>query len=42
MREKRYKSSAVSSGSELVVAGGFGTSSVEVFRDGRWTTGPTN
>ena len=45
MREKRYKSSAVSSGSELVVAGGWGTSgelsSVEVFRDGRWTTGPS-
>ena len=45
MREKRYRPSAVSSGSELVVAGGWGTlgelSSVEVFRDGRWTTGPS-
>ena len=45
MREKRSHSSAVSSGSELVVAGGWGTSgqlsSVEVFRDGRWTTGPS-
>ena len=45
MREKRNRLSAVSSGSELVVAGGWGTSgwssSVEVFRDGRWTTGPS-
>ena len=45
MREKRYSLSAVSSGSELVVAGGVGTSgllsSVEVLRDGRWTTGPS-
>ena len=45
MREKRSKPSVVSSGSELVVAGGVGTSgelsSVEVFRDGRWTTGPS-
>ena len=45
MREKRSRSSAVSSGSELVVAGGWGTSgelsSVEVFRDGRWTIGPS-
>ena len=45
MREERYSPSAVSSGSELVVAGGWGTSgqlsSVEVFRDGRWTTGPS-
>ena len=45
MREKRYSLSAVSSRSELVVAGGWGTSemlsSVEVFRDGRWTTGPS-
>ena len=45
MREKRSRSSAVSSGSELVVAGGGRStgelSSVEVFRDGRWTTGPS-
>ena len=45
MREKRNRPSAVSSGSELVVAGGWGTSgqlsSVEVFRDGRWTTCPS-
>ena len=45
MREKRYKPSVVSSGSELVVAGGWGTSemlsSVEVLRDGGWTTGPS-
>ena len=45
MREKRSRSSAVSSGSELVVAGGLGStgelSSVEMFRDGRWTTGPS-
>ena len=45
MREKRSSPSAVSSGSELVVAGGWGTSgelsSVEMFRDGRWTTGPS-
>ena len=42
MREKRYCLSAVSSGSELVVAGGTSEmlSSVEVFKDGRWTTGP--
>ena len=45
MREKRSRPSAVSSGSELVVAGGWVASgelsSVEVFRDGRWTTGPS-
>ena len=45
MREKRFGPSSVSSGSELVVVGGWGTSgdlsSVEVFRDGRWTTGPS-
>ena len=48
MKEKRSRSSAVSSGSELVVAGGLGStgtsemlSSVEVFRDGRWTAGPS-
>ena len=45
MREKRSRPLAVSSGSELVVAGGWGTSgklsSIEVFRDGRWTTGPS-
>ena len=45
MREKRSRPSAVSSGSELVVAGGEGTSgslsSVEVLRDGRWMTGPS-
>ena len=45
MREKRSRLSAVSSGSELVVAGGCEISgvlsSVEVLRDGRWTTGPS-
>ena len=43
MREKRSRSSSVSSESILVVAGGFGTSevglsSVEVFKDGQWMT----
>ncbi len=45
MKERREFSSAVSSGSGLVVAGGWGTSgilsSVEVFKDGQWTTAPS-
>ncbi len=45
MKERRESSSAVSSGSGLVVAGGLGTSgglsSVEVFKDGQWTTAPS-
>ncbi len=44
MNEKRESSSAVSSGSALVVAGGYSTkdlSSVEVFKDGQWTTAPS-
>ncbi len=47
MKERRRSSSAVSSGSALVVAGGWdGTtigalSSVEVFKDGQWTTAPS-
>lgn len=42
MKERRYFSSAVSSGSVLVVAGGSSNSgpllSVEVFKDGQWTS----
>ncbi len=45
MKEIRSSPSAVSSGSALVVAGGMGTSgelsSVEVFKDGQWTTAPS-
>ena len=45
MREMRVSPSAVSSGSVLAVAGGHGTSeklsSVEVFKDGQWTTAPS-
>ncbi len=46
MKETRRSSSAVSSGSALVVAGGWKTSrefssSVEVFKDGQWTTAPS-
>ncbi len=45
MKERRESSSAVSSGSGLVVAGGWNTlgslSSVEVFKDGQWTTAPS-
>ncbi len=44
MRETRRLSSAVSSGSALVVAGGHDTSgefSVEMFKDGQWTTAPS-
>ena len=45
MKEKRRFLSAVSSGSALVVAGGRNTSeslsSVEVFKDGQWTTAPS-
>ncbi len=45
MKEIRRSPSAVSSGSALVVAGGLGTtvalSSVEVFKDGQWTTAPS-
>ena len=45
MKERRRSSSVVSSGSALVVAGGWGTSgelsSVEVFKDGQWTTAPS-
>ncbi len=44
MNEKRESPSAVSSGSALVVAGGYSTrdlSSVEVFKDGQWTTAPS-
>ena len=45
MNETRESPSAVSSGSALFVAGGLGTlgalSSVEVFKDGRWTTAPS-
>ncbi len=45
MKERRCSPSAVSSGSALVVAGGWGTSgdlsSVEVFKDGQWTTAPS-
>ncbi len=45
MKESRESLSAVSSGSALVVAGGYGTtrglSSVEVFKDGQWTTAPS-
>ncbi len=45
MKERRQSSSAVSSGSALVVAGGRNTSgvlsSVEVFKDGQWTTAPS-
>ncbi len=44
MIESRESPSAVSSGSALVVAGGEDTSgelsSVEVYKDGQWTTGP--
>ena len=43
MKEKRYSSSAVSSGSVLAVAGGFDgsrlLSSVEVYNNGQWTSG---
>ncbi len=45
MKETRCSPSAVSSGSALVVAGGRNTSgdlfSVEVFKDGQWTTAPS-
>ena len=45
MKERRVLPSAVSSGSALVVAGGWSTSgalfSVEVFKDGHWTTAPS-
>ena len=45
MKEKRESPSAVSSGSALVVAGGWDASenlsSVEVFKDGKWTTAPS-
>ncbi len=45
MKERRRSSSAVSSGSALIVAGGWNTSgplsSVEVFKDGQWTTAPS-
>ena len=45
MNERRSSPSAVSSGSALVVAGGWNTSgglsSVEVFKDGQWTTAPS-
>ena len=46
MREKRYRPSAVSSESILVVAGGVdtsgvGLSSVEVFEDSQWMTAPS-
>ncbi len=45
MNERRVSPSAVSSGSALVVAGGWGTSgllsSVEVFKDGQWMTAPS-
>ena len=45
MKERRRSPSAVSSGSALIVAGGWGTlgglSSVEVFKDGQWTTAPS-
>ena len=45
MKERRYSLSAVSSGSVLVVAGGENISgelsSVEVFKDGQWTTAPS-
>ncbi len=45
MKERRSSPSAVSSGPALVVAGGLGTSglfsSVEVFKDGHWTTAPS-
>ena len=44
MNEKRESPSAVSSGSALVVAGGYSTrdlSSVEVLKDGQWTTAPS-
>ena len=45
MKETRHLPAAVSSGSALVVAGGKNTSgelsSVEVFKDGQWTTAPS-
>ena len=45
MKERRRSPSAVSSGSALIVAGGKNTSgdlsSVEVFKDGQWTTAPS-
>ncbi len=46
MKERRRSPSAVSSGSALIVAGGLGIisgdlSSVEVFKDGQWTTAPS-
>ena len=45
MKERRRSPSAVSSGSALVVAGGRNISgalsSVEVFKDGQWTTAPS-
>ncbi len=45
MKKGRHLLFAVSSGSALVVAGGLGTlkdlSSVEVFKDGQWTTAPS-
>ncbi len=45
LKETRESPSVVSSGSALIVAGGWGTpgdlSSVEVFKDGQWTTAPS-
>ncbi len=45
MEEKRISPSAVSSGSALIVAGGYNTSgdlsSVEVLKDGQWMTAPS-
>ena len=45
MKERRVSPSAVSSGSALIVAGGWNTSgglsSVEVFKDSQWTTAPS-
>ncbi len=46
MKERQRSPSAVSSGSALIVAGGKNTSgrelsSVEVFKDGQWTTAPS-
>ncbi len=40
MKERRRSLSAVSSGSALVVARGEWATSVEVFKDGQWTTAP--
>ena len=45
MKERRSSPSAVSSGSALIVAGGYGTfvelSSVEMLKYGQWTTAPS-